>query len=129
MGGGISSPLLGERAAVVVVELDEAVGELDQRPAVDVPLDEMPPAQHDAVPRSSRFQHVGVAVQTDVVGCTLRTSGGREPVFPRRPVLVGPCEIEEGEPAPAADGSAEDFRVGLGIAERSTSFSHVSHLV
>ena len=102
----------------MVVEFDEAVGELDQRTGVDVPLDEMPPAECDAVPGGGRFQHVGVIVEADVAGRSFRMSSDPEPAFPVHPALVGPCEIEKREFTPAADGSVEDVRMGLGI-ERS----------
>ena len=41
---GIAAPLVGEHAAEVVAGLEEAVGERDQRPGVEVALNEPAPA-------------------------------------------------------------------------------------
>ena len=70
------------------------------------------------MPGGGRFQHVGVIVEADVVGRSFRTPSDPEPALP---ALVGPCEIEKREFTPAADGSVEDVRMGLGIAGRVLS--------
>ena len=115
----LAASLLGEHAVEGAVEFDEPVSERDQCAGFQGPLDEVPPAQRDAMPGGSSFQHVGVAVESEAAQRPVRVPGDRKPVLPRRPALVVPQLVDKRQPAPAGDRPGEGLRVGGGVGGRA----------
>ena len=98
--------MLGEHAVIGAVEVDEALAEGEQRAGLQEALDEVAPAERDAVAADGGLQHVGVAVEGEPARRAVGRAGDGEPVLPGRPALVGPHQVEQGQPAPVRDRSA-----------------------